>query len=220
MAPVHRCARSVCFVVCAVSWATRLFFTCVPARCVVLRVQSPGQFGPCSPVCPLDLLCCVIGVPGHMAGSPVCMLRVSCCVCRFLGHLAPVYQCARSACCVACAASWATWLVFTAEHARRIVFPVRRPEASWLLFTGVVARCVVLRVRRPGPLGSCSLVCPLGALCSVCGVLGHFAPIHRRARLACCVACAVSWATWLLLTDEPARRVVLRVPRPGPLGSC
>ena len=82
------------------------------------------------------------------------------------------------------------------------------------------ARCVVLRVRRPGPLGSCSLVCPLGVLCCVCGVLGHLAPVQRCARSVCCVACTVSWASWLLFTGVPARCVVLRVQCPGPLGFC
>ena len=52
-------------------------------------------------------------------------------------------------------------------------------------------------VQCPGPLGSCSPVCPRGLLCCVCGVLGHLAPVHRSARSVCCIACAVSWATWL-----------------------
>ena len=176
-APVHRCARSVCCVACAVSWASRLLFTGVPARCVVLRVRCPGPPGSCSPVRPLGVLCCVCGV---------------------LGLPASVHRCARSVCCVACAASW----------------------ASWLLFTGVPARCVVLRVRCPGPPGSCSPVCPLGVLCCVCGVLGLLAPVHQCARSVCCVACAVSWASWLLFTGVPARCVVLRVRCPGPPGSC
>ena len=119
-------------------------------------------------------------------------------VCSVLGRLAPVHRCARAVCCVASAVSWATWL----------------------LFTGVLARCVVLRVRRPGPLGSRSPVRPLGVLCCVCGVLGHLAPVHRCARSVCCVACAVSRATWLLFTSVPARCVALRVRCPGPLGSC
>ena len=55
-------------------------------------------------------------------------------------------------------------------------------------------------VQCPGPLGSCSPVCPRGLLCCVCGVLGHLAPVHRCARSVCCVACAVSWATWLPFT--------------------
>ena len=242
LAPVHRCARSVCCVACAVSWASRLLFTGVPARCVVLRVRCPGPPGSCSPVCPLGVLCCVCGVLGLPAPvdrcacsvccvacavswasqllftgvparcvvlrvrcpgppsscSPVCPLGVLCCVCGVLGPPAPVHRCARSVCCVACAVSW----------------------ASRLLFTGVPARCGVLRVRCPGPPGSCSPVCPLGVLCCVCGVLGLPAPVHRCARSVCCVACAVSWASWLLFTGVPARCGVLRVRCPGPPGSC
>ena len=109
-----------------------------------------------------------------------------------------LHQCARSACCVACAVSWATWL----------------------LFTGVPARCVVLLVRCPGPLGSRSPVCQLGALLCVCGVLGHLAPVYRCARSVCCFACAVSWANWFLFTKVPAWCVVLLVRCPGPFGSC
>ena len=145
--------------------------------------------------------------------------------------------------CVACAVSWATWLLFTGAPARRVVLlrvcgvlghlaPVHRcahwvccfacavSGASWLLFDGVPARCVVLRVRCPGPLGSCSPVCPLRPVLCSCGVLGHLAPVHRCARSVGCVACAVSWATWLLFTGVPARLVVLRVRCPGPLRSC
>ena len=242
LAPVHRCARSVCCVACAVSWASWLLFTGVPARCVVLRVRCPGPTGSCSPVCPLGVLCWVCGVLGLLAlvpwcarsvccfaravswaswllftgaptrcvvlrvrcpgppgsCSPVCPLGVLLCVCGVLGQLAPVHRCARSVCCVGCAVSW----------------------ASWLLFPGVPARCVVLRVRCPGPHGSCSPVCPLGVLFCVCGVLGLLAPVHRCARSVCCVACAVSWATWLLFTGAPARCVVLCVRCPGPPGSC
>ena len=220
LAPVHRCARSVCCVACAVSWASWLLFTGAPARCVVLRVRCPGPPGSCSPVCPLGVLFCVCGV---------------------LGLLAPVHRCARSVCCVACAVSWAPWLLFTRAPARCVVSvcgvlgllaPVHRCArsvccfacavswASCLLFTGAPARCVVLRVRCPGPPGSCSPVCPLGVVCCVCGVLGLLAPVHRCAHSACCVACAVSWASWLLFTGVPARCVVLRVRCPGPPGSC
>ena len=151
LAPVHRCACSVRCVGCAVSWATLLLFTGVLTRCVVLLVTYPGPLGSCSPVCRFGALCCVCGV---------------------LGHLAPVHRCACPVCCVACAVSWATWL----------------------LFTGVPARCVVLCVRCPGPLGSCSQVSPFVVLFCMCGVLGHLAPVHRCARSACCVVCAVSWA--------------------------
>ena len=220
VAPVHRCARSVCCVARAVSWATWLLFTGVPAQCVVLRVQRPGPLRSCSPVCPVGVLCCVCGVLGHLAPvhgvpvrcvllgvlcpgplgscSPVCPLHPLLCFCGVLGYLAPVHRCARSVCCCsACAVSWATWL----------------------LFTGVPARCVVLRVRWPGPLGSCSPVSPLYPLLCLCGVLGHLAPVHRCARSVCCFACAVSGATWLLFSGAPALWVVLRVRCPGPLGS-
>ena len=87
LAPVHRCARAVCCVASAVSWASWLLFTGVSARCIVLRVWRPGPLGPRSPVCPLGVLCCVCGV---------------------LGHLTPVHRCARSVCCFACAVSRAS----------------------------------------------------------------------------------------------------------------
>ena len=105
-------------------------------------------------------------------------------------------------------------------------FPVPLPPylcavswATWLLFTGVPAGCVVLRVECPGQHGSCSPVCPLGVLLCLCGVLGHLAPVHRCARSVCCVACAVSLATWLLFTSVPPRCTALCVLCPGPLGS-
>ena len=140
-----------------------------------------------------------VGCPGPLGTrSPVCPLGVLCWVCGVPGHVAPVQRCARSVCCVVWAVSWATWL----------------------LFTSVPARCVALRVGFPGPLGSRSPVCPLGVLCCVCGVLGHLAPVHRCAGVVCCVATAVSWATWLLFTRDPARCVVLPVQSPGSLGSC
>ena len=156
--------------VCVLSWAAWFLFTGVPARFVVLRLRCPGPLGSCSPVCSL-------GVP--------------CCVCSVLSHLAPVHRCASWLCCVVCAVS----------------------RATELLFTGAPAQCVALRVRCPGPLGSCSPVCPLGVLfcvygvpghlapvhqcarwvcCSVCGVLGTLAPVHRCASLVCCFVCAVS----------------------------
>ena len=225
---------------CAVSWASWLLFTGVLAWFVVLCLRCPGPLGSCSPVRPLGVVCCVCGVPGPLAPvhrcarwvrcvacavswatwllftgapapcvvlrarclgslgscSPVCLLYLLFCLCGVLGHLAPVHRCARAVRCVVSAVSWATWL----------------------LITGVPARCVVLRVRCPGPLGPRSPVCPLGVLCCVCGVLGHLAPVHRCARAVRCVVSAVSWATWLLITGVPARCVVLRVRRPGPLG--
>ena len=243
LAPVHRCARLVCCVACAVSWATWLLFTGVPARCVVLRVRCPGPLGSCSPVCPLGVLCCVYGVLGHLAPVHRCARSgVLCCVYGVLGPLAPVHRCARSVCCVACAVSWAPWLLFTGVPARCVVLRVRCPGPLGSCSLVCPLRCVVLRARCPGPLGSCSTVCPLsvlgcvcgvlghlgscspvcplGVLCCVCGVLGHLAPVHRCARLVCCVACTVSWATWLLFTGVPLRCVVLRARCPGPLGSC
>ena len=62
------------------------------------------------------------------------------------------------------------------------------------------------------------LSCPSAAL-RVCSVLGCLAPVHPCARAVCCVASAVSWATWLLFTDVLARCVVLRVRCPGLRGS-
>ena len=262
--PVHRFARSVCCVVCALSWATWLLFTGVHAGCVVLRVRCLGPLGSCSPVCMLGVLCCVCGVWDHLA--PV--HRCACLVCRVgvcgvLRHSAPVDRCARSACCVACAGCWATWLLFTPVHPRCAVMCVRCPgpfgfcspvcmfgasfrvcsvlghltpvhrcagsaccvacavsPATWLLFTGVHAWCAMLRMWCPGPLGSCLLVCTLSVLCGVCGFPGHLPPVHRLARSMCCVACAPSWAARLLFTGVYALCVVLRVRCLGPFGSC
>ena len=220
LAPVHRCARSVCGVACTVSWASWLLFTGVHALCVVLRVRCPGLPGPCSPVRTPCVWCCVYGV---------------------LGFLAPVHRCARSVCCVACTVSWASWLLFTGAHALRVVLCVRCPGppgsvhrcarsacgvactaswASWPLFTGVHALCVVLRVPCPGLPGSCSPVRTPCVWCCVYGVLGLPAPVHRCARSVCGVACTVSWASWLLFTGVHALRVVLCVWCPGPPGSC
>ena len=198
LAPVHRGACSVCCVACAVSWASWLLFTGVPARCVALRVRCPGPLGDCSPVCPLCVLCGVSGVLGHLAPVHRCARWVRCSVCGVTCHLAPVHRCACPVRCFRCAVSWATWLLFTA----------------------VPARCVALHLPCPGALGSCSPVHPRGVLCSVCGVLGHLAPVHRCASFVCRVACAVSWATWLLFTGVPAWCAALLVRCSGPLGSC
>ena len=242
LARVHRCACSVFCFVCAVSWATWLLFTGVPARFVVLCLRCPGPLGSCSPVCPLGVLCCVCGVWGPSA---------------------PAHRCARSVCCVVSAVSWATWLLFTAVPAQCGALRVRCPRplgsrspvcplsvlccvcgvlghlalvrrcacsvccfacavswVTWLVFTGVPALSFVLFVRCPGPLGSCSPVCPRGLLCCVCGVLGHLAPVHRCVRSVYCVVCVASGAPRPPLTGVPARCVVLRVRCPGPLGSC
>ena len=148
-------------------------------------MRCPGPLGSCSPLCPLGALLCVCVVLATwllFTGVPA---RCVACVCAVPGHWAPVHRCARSVCCFACAVSWATWL----------------------LFTGVPAQLVALRVRCPGPRGSCSPVCPLGVLFCLCGVPDHLAPVQRCARSVRCFACAVSWATWLLITGGPARCV-------------
>ena len=219
-------------------WGVGSFLSLVRPMCA----RCPGPLGSCSPVCSRGLLCRVCGVLGHLApvhrcarsvwcvaravsrapwlpftGAPagcvvlhvwcpgplnscllVRLLRVLLCVRGVLGHLAPVHRCACSVFCFVCAVSWATRL----------------------LFTGVPARFVVFCLQCPGPLRSCSPVCPLGVLCCVSGVLGPLAPAHRCARSVCCVACAVSWATWLLFTGALARCVALCARCPGPLGSC
>ena len=239
LAHVHRCARFACGVACAVSWATWLLFTGVPARGVVLRQGCPEPLGSCSPACSPGVLCCV---------------------CIVLGHLAPVHRCARSVCGVVCAVSWATCLLFTAWcvvlcvpcpqpfdscspvcmlgalcYVRSVLghlAPVYRCArsarcvacavswATWLMFSGVLTWYVVLRARCPGSLGSCSPVCPPVVLCCISGVLGHLAPVHRCAHLFCCVVCAVYRATSLLCSGAPVACVLLRVRCPGPLDSC
>ena len=241
-APVHRCARPACFVACTAYWASRLLFTGVHVLCVVLRVRCPGPPGSCSPVCTLCAWCCAYGVLGLPAPvqrrarpacggvctvswasrllftgahalrvvlrvrrpgapgscSPLCTLCVWCCVYGVLGLPAPVRRCARPVCGVAGTVSWAPRLLFTGAHALRVV------------------SCV----RCPGPPGSCSPVCTPCAWCCAYGVLGLPAPVHRCAGPVCGVVCTVSWASRLLLTGAHALRVVLRVRRPGPPGSC
>ena len=240
LAPVHQCARSVCGVACTVSWASWLLFTGVHALRVLLRVRRPGPPGSCSPVCTFCVWCCVHGVLGLLAPvhrcarsvcgvartvswaswllftgahalrvvlcvrcpgppgscSPVCTLCAWCCAYGVLGLLAPVHRCARPACGVVCTVSWASRLLFTGAHALR----------------------VVLRVRRPGAPGFCSPVRTLCVRCRVYGVLGLLAPVHRCARSVCGVACAVSWAPWLLFTGAYALRVVVCVRSNSPCG--
>ena len=148
LAPVHRCARSVCCVAFAVSWASWLPFTSAPAGCVVLRVRCPGPLGSCSRVRPLGVLLCMHGV---------------------LGHLAPVHRCARSVCCFVCAVSWATWLLFTGVPARFVVLCLRCPgplgSCSPVCPLGVL--CCVCGVLGPSaPAHRCARpVC-----CVVCAV--------------------------------------------------
>ena len=106
---------------CAVSWATWLLFTGVPAWFVVLRLRCPGLVGSCSPMRPLGVLCCVFGV---------------------LDHLAPVHRCACSVFCFACAVSWATWLLFSGVPGLVCCFECAVSWATWLLFTGLPGRGV------------------------------------------------------------------------------
>ena len=242
LAPVQRCARSVCCVACAVCLASWLLFNSVHIRCIVLRVRCPGPLGSFSPVCTLGVLCCVCGV---------------------LGHLAPDHRCACSVLRDASAVSWATWLLFIAVHAWCAVLPVQRPGPlgpfsticvlgvlccvyrppgcwvpvhrcarsvrcvaravswpTWLLVTGVHVCCVLLRVRCPGPPGYCSRMCSQGVCCCFCGCLGHLAGVDRCASSVCCVACLVPQAAWFPFTGVHARYVVWRVRYPGPLDSC
>ena len=130
------------------------------------------------------------------------------CVCGVLGHLVRVLRCRCVlrcvwclVCGVACAVSWAS-----------------RP-----LFTGAHARCVVLCGRCPGPLGSCSQVCLCGVLCGVCGVRGHFAPVHGCAHVACVVSrvrCPGPRGSRSAACCVLVCRVVCCVRCPGPRGSC
>ena len=103
LAPVHRCARVVCRVACAVSWVTRLLFTGAPARCVVLCVGCPGPLGSCSPVCPLGVLLCVCGVLGNLV--PVHQLARPWCPVALLSSVLVRVRCPRprGACSLVCA---------------------------------------------------------------------------------------------------------------------
>ena len=56
--------------------------------------------------------------PVCLTHGPVRLLGVFFGVCDVLGHLAPVHRCARWVCCVACAVSRATCLLFTGVPAR------------------------------------------------------------------------------------------------------
>ena len=92
--------------------------------------------------------------------------------------------------CVACAVSWATWPLFTGVLARCFVLCVRCPgplgSCSTVCPLGALRRVVASRVQCSGPIGFCSPLCPLGVLCRVCGVLGHLAPVHHCARSVLC----------------------------------
>ena len=227
LAPVHRCARSVCGGACTASWASWLPFTGVHALCVVVRIRCLGPPGSCSLVCTLCVWCCVYGVLGLLAPvhrcarsvrgvacafGPFCagvlVWCVLCCVCGVLGHLVRVLWCRVVLRCVWCPVCGVACAV---------------SRASRPLFTGAHARCVVLCGRCPGPLGSCSPVCLCGVLFGVCGVLGHLAPVHRCARVVCVVSrvrCPGPRGSRSPACCVLVRCVVCCVRCPGPLGSC
>ena len=119
LAPVHRCARSVCGVACTASWASWLLSTAVHALCVVLRARFSGPPGSCSPACTLCVWCCVRGVLGRLSPVHRCAcLGALCRVYGVLGPLAPVHRCARFVCGAVCAVSWASCLLFSGARAR------------------------------------------------------------------------------------------------------
>ena len=209
-APVRRCARSVCCVVCTLSSATRLLFTGVPARRVVVCVRCPWPLGSCSPVCPRGVLCARCPSPLGSCSS-VGPPAVLCCVCGVLGQLSPLHRCTRSVCCVPYALSLATLLLFTGVPAPCVVCPVCL--ATWLPFAGAPARCIVLRARCPWPLGSCPPVCPLGVLCCVCRFLAtwlRFISVAARCAVSACpwpLGCCLPMcplSLWCRITCDPA----------------
>ena len=123
LARVHRCARSVCGVVCTVSWASRLLFTGVHALRVVLRVP----FGPFALV--RCVLCGACGVLGHLVRVLRCRGVLRCVWCPVCG--------------VACAVSWASQPLFTGARARCVAWCVR-------CGCGCVLACAIPRLRRCG----------------------------------------------------------------------
>ena len=148
LVPVHRRARSLCVVACAFSRAAWLLFTGVP-DCVLCSVYGckssrhscPALHHRTGPLAPRD---------NHSLAEGYCFftyyslaygflcLGALCRVYRVLGPLAPVHRCARVLCGVVCAASW----------------------ASWLLFTGARARCVLLACfLSPSLILACSCAC-------------------------------------------------------------
>ena len=157
--------RSVPCVACAVYLTTWLLFTGVPARGVVLRVPRPWPLGSCSPVCTFGLLC--VHRPWLLGScSPLWPLGVLCCVCGVVGHLGPAQQCGPSVCCVTCAVSLATWLLFTSVHAPSAVCAVSL--ATWLLYFPCASTvcCVACAVA----LATCLQFTGVPARCAVCAV--------------------------------------------------
>ena len=167
LAPVHRCARSVCCVARAVSRAPWLPLTGVPARCVVLRVRCPGPLGSCSPVRSLGVLLCVRGVPGllalvHRCARPWCLIpllpsvhaRVRC----------PGPRGARSPVCALCAVRvchW--WLCPSSSPPNFRFFLMEKKEKrgrAYTAGTGTGSWC-------GGAIVLCPLTCVVGAVAAV-----------------------------------------------------
>ena len=104
LAPVHCCVRSVRCFACALSSATWLLFTGVPAVCVVLCVRCPGLLAPrhrcarlvCCVACTVSwapwllfsgvIAWCAVRCAGPLGScSSVCSLGVLCCGLRVRG---------------------------------------------------------------------------------------------------------------------------------------
>ena len=78
LAPVHWCACPVFCFVSAVSWATWLLFTGVPAPCAHLCVRCPGPLGSYSPVCQavVSRLFVALGARACAVSWPSCVKAV------------------------------------------------------------------------------------------------------------------------------------------------
>ena len=128
LAPVRRCARSVCCFACAVCWVTWLLCTGVLVHCTVWRVCGVldllAPVHRCAPsvlsdVCavswatgllfislPARCVVLLVRCPWPLGScSPVCPLVVLRCMYGVLGHLALVHRCLGSVFCVACVVS-------------------------------------------------------------------------------------------------------------------
>ena len=144
---------------------------------------------------------------GPVRGSGVCVRRGGSLGSSLLAS-PPLPLCPFSSACPACLPSsyplgW-PWLDGWSWWSHMVFLSCRAAWVGFVVGGGLLVWCAAPRVRCPGPPGSCSPVCTFGVLCCVCGVLGHLAPVHRCARSVCGVACAVSWAAWLLFTGVHA----------------
>ena len=218
LAPVHHCARSVCGVACTVPWASWLLFTGVHAQCVVLRVRCPGPLGSCSPACTLSVLCCVRGVLGRLASVHRCVCSGGLCrVYGVLSPLAPVHRCARFVCGVVCAASWASWLLFTDARARRVLLACFLSPSLILACSSAcssgLSSCFFSPSRPRGALGVRIRV-------SVCGS-PPFRPLLLLFPPGSCPPCAPPHLTLLLpllsaILSPPLQSVPVRAPSSHP----